>query len=61
MVPARRKSKATKRARRSHHALKPINLVACPRCGAAKLPHAACEGCGYVNSKVALKVKAEEA
>ncbi len=50
-----------KRARRSHHALKPIGLVACPRCSAAKLPHAACESCGYVNSKVSLKVKTEEA
>lgn len=61
MVPARRKSKATKRARRSHHALRPVNLVECPRCRAAKLPHAACEGCGYVNNKVALRVKTEEA
>lgn len=61
MVPARRKSKATTRSRRhAHTALKPMNLVACPRCNAAKLPHRACANCGYVNSKVSLKVKSEE-
>ncbi|MFQ5430212.1 MAG: 50S ribosomal protein L32 [Phycisphaerae bacterium] len=60
MVPSRRTSKAVKRARRSHHALRPINLSRCPRCDAAKLPHRACEQCGYVNAKVSIKIKTEE-
>lgn len=60
MVPARRKSKARTRAGRSHDALRPINTVACPRCGQAKLPHRACANCGYVSAKVALKIKTEE-
>ncbi|MCK6455561.1 MAG: 50S ribosomal protein L32 [Phycisphaerae bacterium] len=60
MVPARRVSKSRKRLRRSHHALKPRNLVACPRCSSAKLPHRACEKCGYVNQKVAVKIATEE-
>jgi large subunit ribosomal protein L32 len=60
MLPARRTSKAVKRARRSHQALKPLNLNACPRCETAKLPHKACPKCGYVNAKVALKVETEE-
>ncbi len=60
MVPARKTSKSVKRSRRSHHALKAINLCACPRCGTAKLPHRACAGCGYVNSRVSIEVHSEE-
>ncbi|MCG8407164.1 MAG: 50S ribosomal protein L32 [Phycisphaerales bacterium] len=60
MVPKRKTSKAVKRARRSHHALTPVNLVSCPRCSKAKLPHRACANCGYVNSKVSIPVETEE-
>ncbi len=60
MVPARRKSKAAKGKRRSHHALRPLNLTACPRCETATRPHRACGNCGYVNSKVAIPVPTEE-
>lgn len=60
MLPAKKKSKCDKRKRRAHHALKPPNLVACPKCGKAKLPHAACSSCGYVSRKVLLRVGKEE-
>ncbi|MFQ5410948.1 MAG: 50S ribosomal protein L32 [Phycisphaerae bacterium] len=60
MVPDRKTSKAVKRARRSHHALRPINLCPCPQCGKSKLPHRACANCGYYNSKVSIPVETEE-
>ena len=48
------------RKRAAHHALKPKNITACPKCGTAKLPHRACANCGYYNSKVSLKIETEE-
>lgn len=60
MVPARRSSKSAKRSRRAHHAIRALNLSACPRCDTARLPHHACPKCGYVNAKVSVEVKTEE-
>ena len=60
MLPVGKTSKMRKRTRRAHHALKPVNLVACPKCGKAKLPHCACEQCGYVSGKVLLPIETEE-
>jgi large subunit ribosomal protein L32 len=45
-VPKRRTSKAKKNKRRSHDALGVPTLSACPQCGAPKLPHRVCGGCG---------------
>ena len=60
MQPVQRISKSRKRKRRSHHALTPIHYVRCPQCGNAKLPHCACDNCGYVNPKLALQVQTDE-
>ena len=60
MHPVKKISKSRTRTRRSHHALRAVNTVSCPQCGNAKLPHTACENCGYVSSKVALPQKPEE-
>ncbi|MGB2986802.1 MAG: 50S ribosomal protein L32 [Phycisphaerae bacterium] len=54
MVPVKKKSKCRTRTRRAHHALSPVTLSPCPKCGKAKLPHAACGVCGYVSAKVVL-------
>jgi large subunit ribosomal protein L32 len=60
MLPVKKTSKTRIRTRRSHHRLKPINYSICPKCNQAKLPHAACQNCGYVNPKITLKVAKEE-
>ena len=60
MLPVHKKTKRRKRTRRSHQALKPVHLIACPQCGQAKLPHAACGNCGYVNAHTTIEVTAEE-
>ncbi len=60
MLPVTKTSKMRKRTRRAHHALRPVNLVACPKCTKAKLPHCACSQCGYVSSSVALPIRTEE-
>lgn len=60
MLPVTKKSKMRQRTRRSHHALTPVHLIGCPQCGQAKLPHAACGNCGYVNSHTKINVGAKE-
>jgi len=60
MLPNTRKSKMRKRTRRAHHALVPAHLIACPQCGQAKLPHAACRNCGYVNAHTSIEIASKE-
>jgi large subunit ribosomal protein L32 len=59
MLPVKKTSKSKTRTRRSHHRLKAVNYAVCKKCGQAKLPHAACENCGYVNPKITLKLGKE--
>ena len=60
MLPAKKTSKSRSRTRRSHHSLKAVNYSVCKKCDTAKLPHAACTNCGYVNPKTTLKLAKEE-
>jgi len=60
MQPVQKISKMRKRKRRSHHALSPIRYVRCAQCGNAKLPHAACGNCGFVNQDLALAVEEKQ-
>ena len=60
MLPVTKKSKMRKRTRRSHLALTPKQLMACPKCGQAKLSHAACGNCGYVNAHTTITIGSQE-
>jgi len=60
MLPVKKKSKCRTRTRRAHHALQKVNLSPCPKCGNAKLPHAACAGCGYISAKATLPARDSE-
>ncbi|MCZ6785709.1 MAG: 50S ribosomal protein L32, partial [Planctomycetota bacterium] len=53
----RKTSHARTRTRRAHHALRPMQLVPCPRCATQKLPHRVCDSCGYYNEKIQIEVK----
>ncbi len=53
-VPKKRKSKMKTALRRSHHALKQTNLMACSHCNAPILSHRACPTCGYYQGKLAV-------
>ncbi len=61
MLPVQRHSKSRKRKPPFASVLKPIHYVRCPQCGNAKLPHCACDNCGYVNPKLALQIEQEQA
>ncbi|MDR1333951.1 MAG: 50S ribosomal protein L32 [Holosporaceae bacterium] len=56
-VPKKKISKSRRDMRRSHLALTPVNTVACPYCGEAKLPHHMCSNCGMYNNRQILKSK----
>lgn len=57
MLPVKKISKTRTRTRRAHHALRPLSLSSCPKCGKVKLPHAACRACGFVSEKLMLPTK----
>jgi len=59
MLPPQRKSRSATRKKRSHMALRPAHAVRCPSCGSAKLPHAACNDCGYVKAGLQLQLNKE--
>ncbi len=45
-VPKQRHTKSRRNRRRSHQALKRLNLVLCPKCSQSILPHRVCPNCG---------------
>ncbi len=63
MVVRMRHTRAHTANRRSHHALKAVNLVECKNCHALKTPHRVCDACGFYRGKkaVAVKTKAKTA
>ena len=59
MLPVQKKSRCRTRSRRAHKALRPPHVVDCPHCNKPKLPHAACDNCGYVRPGLSLKIDKE--
>jgi len=59
MLPKKKMSKCRTRTRRAHHRLKPVHYSVCKKCGQAKLPHAACQNCGYLNPAITLDLGKE--
>jgi large subunit ribosomal protein L32 len=57
-VPRNRLSNARKNSKRSHHAKSPKPISTCKNCGAAKMQHVICKGCGYYGGRSILVVKA---
>ncbi len=56
-VPKKRRTKSSVGQRRSHHALKSVNLSKCPQCGKAVEPHKACAFCGTYKKREVIKIK----
>ncbi|MCD4694222.1 50S ribosomal protein L32 [bacterium] len=56
-VPKKKRTKASKGKRRSHHALKEVQLGICPKCKKPVLPHSVCENCGTYRGREEIKVK----
>ncbi|MDP1797518.1 MAG: 50S ribosomal protein L32 [Planctomycetaceae bacterium] len=50
-VPKRRQSKARSAKRRSHNALKAIQLANCPQCQTRVPTHLVCPVCGYYQGR----------
>lgn len=58
-IPKQRHTKGRRNRRRSHHALKKIKLVVCPKCKKENLPHQACFNCGTYNKREVIDVMAK--
>ena len=56
-LPKRKISKASRGQRRSHNALKPPALVACPQCNSPKPPHQVCPVCGTYDGREVIEIK----
>lgn len=58
-LPAKRRTKQSKRERASHFALKTFRLTTCSHCKRKIRPHTACPHCGYYNGRQVLKVSSK--
>lgn len=58
-LPKRRHSRSRTRKRRSHDALSPASISACPKCGEPKLSHRLCAGCGTYKGRTVIKLDEE--
>ncbi|MBI4426039.1 MAG: 50S ribosomal protein L32 [Candidatus Kerfeldbacteria bacterium] len=56
-LPAKRRTKQSKRERASHFALVKANLTTCSHCKRKILPHRVCPYCGYYRGREVLKLE----
>jgi large subunit ribosomal protein L32 len=57
-LPKKKISRRRRDNRRSHHALTPAALTACPNCRRPIVAHQACPHCGQYRGRQVLKVEA---
>ncbi len=58
-VPKRKISRSRRDKRRTHKKLTVPNLSTCPRCNQPKLPHHACQHCGYYKNVQVIQIEAK--
>jgi large subunit ribosomal protein L32 len=56
-VPKRRMSKSQGRKRRSHNAIKKVQLAYCHQCGTAAPTHVVCPNCGYYQGRTLVETE----
>ncbi len=56
-LPAKRRTKQSKRERAAHFALVEANLTTCSHCKRKILPHRVCPYCGYYRGREVLKLE----
>ncbi|MFA6410127.1 MAG: 50S ribosomal protein L32 [Candidatus Buchananbacteria bacterium] len=59
-VPAKRRSRSRGRRNRAHDALTKKNLIKCPKCKKATMPHRVCPFCGSYQGKEVIKPKTKK-
>jgi ribosomal protein L32 len=58
-VPKRKKSKMRVRMRRAQKKAEIAAVSPCPECGAPRVSHRACKGCGMYNGRKVLNITAD--
>lgn len=55
-VPKKRTSRSKRNMRRSHHGLKGISMITCPKCAQNIPPHTTCPNCGTYKGEEIINV-----
>lgn len=58
-VPKHKVSKSKRDKRRTHQKIAAPNVISCPQCGEAKLPHHVCPNCGTYRGRTVLNKEEE--
>lgn len=59
-IPKRRTTRSSRGQRRSHDALKKLNLTTCSKCKESIMPHRTCRKCGTYAGKQIVEIKNKE-